>query len=157
MGFRDWIAVRYRATVIAAAAVLGSWVALNVIFGVGDASTLARLSVRAAETLSYPSSLLVGAMISGCAFLFAIWAKRDGGVRSWLLLALVLLALGPAVMVFQDVLVTINLPHATPPVAVDAFSGLLYSLVTTGLGLLVGLLVARLTRRPANKRIERTV
>ena len=151
---REWVAVRHRATFVAATAVLGLWIALNIVGELIDPSSSGRPVLRAVQAISYPSSLMIGAVISGCALLFVIWATRKRDARSWLPLAIVLLALGPTVMVVQDVMVTAALPGAAPPITLDAFSGLLYSMVTTTLGLLLALLIARLALRPANKRIE---
>jgi hypothetical protein len=118
----------------------------------GPASDVARSPwpLTALQMLAYPDSVLVGASLAACAVFFVLWATRDRSARSWAPLCVVLVLLEPAIMALQDIAARALLPGASPPVLMDAFSGLLHGLAATALGAAVALLLARAVGRPAN-------
>jgi len=135
------------AVAIAAVAVLAAYVVANLLAGPVE-FTPSRWPIALVNLFAYPSTWL-GILLDGLAVMFVLWVVGDRSARSWAPAAAVLVLLGPAIMAVQDVVANAVLPGASASVALDAFSGLAYSLVTVAVGLMVALIIARLLGVPS--------
>ena len=149
MPFRELIARRPVALSMSLVLLVTSYVLINVLSG-GMASSRG-WPLGLVQSLSYPGSLIVGVALAALAILFVLWAARDRSTGTWLPAAVAVALAAPLVMVLQDLAIPLLIPGATPPVWIDAFSGLLNGVLTAGVGAVVAVFAARVMGVPAQR------